>query len=388
MTDTYLKKSIDRSGEKPQFDAEAKALLADKNILARIIKETVIEAKEMTYDEIYQSIGNDIKISAEPVEPDDITETLNTENIIHNEGKVTFDIKFNLYLKSTNETIKLIIDVEAQKDFNPGYELVPRGLFYCARMLSSQLDSEFTTDNYDNIKKVYSIWICMNPPKGAENSIFSYDIKENQLYGNKTEKFRSDILSTVMVCLPKTRKKEKALVNMLKVLFDGSINVAERENILETEYDLKMSREGKEHLVKMCNLSDWIEEQAIEKGIKKGIEQGREEGIEQGREEGREQGREEGRKQGREEGREQGREEGREEGREQGREEGRKQGREEGREKTIITLYTLYLEGYIDEKVMIEKAGMEKEEFYEKLDKLEKENKIEINRMPIKGQSR
>ena len=155
-----------------------------------------------------------------------------------------------------------------------------------------------------------------------------------------------------MVCLPKTRKKEKALVNMLKVLFDGSINVAERENILETEYDLKMSREGKEHLVKMCNLSDWIEEQAIEKGIKKGIEQGREEG------------------------------------REQGREEGRKQGREEGREKTIITLYTLYLEGYIDEKVMIEKAGMEKEEFYEKLDKLEKENKIEIKRMPIKGQSR
>ena len=135
---------------------------------------------------------------------------------------------------------------------------------------------------------------------------------------------------------------------MLKVLFDGSINVAERENILETEYDLKMSREGKEHLVKMCNLSDWIEEQAIEKGIKKGIEQGREEGREQGREEGR----------------------------------------EEEREKTIITLYTLYLEGYIDEKVMIEKAGMEKEEFYEKLDKLEKENKIEIKRMQIKGQSR
>ena len=220
-------------------------------------------------------------------------------------------------------------------------------------------------------KKEMSIWwdiaIIRNDIKKSAEQIESDDG-----IGTLTCRIRSDILSTVMVCLPKTRKKEKALVNMLKVLFDGSINVAERENILETEYDLKMSREGKEHLVKMCNLSDWIEEQAIEKGIKKGIEQGREEGIEQGREEGRE----EGRKQGREE------------GREQGREEGREQGREEGREKTIITLYTLYLEGYIDEKVMIEKAGMEKEEFYEKLDKLEKENKIEINRMPIKGQSR
>lgn len=200
-------------------------------------------------------------------------------------------------------------------------------------------------------KKEMSIWwdiaIIRNDIKKSAEQIESDDG-----IGTLTCRIRSDILSTVMVCLPKTRKKEKALVNMLKVLFDGSINVAERENILETEYDLKMSREGKEHLVKMCNLSDWIEEQAIEKGIKKGIEQGREEGIEQGREEERE------------------------------------QGREEGREKTIITLYTLYLEGYIDEKVMIEKAGMEKEEFYEKLDKLEKENKIEINRMPIKGQSR
>ena len=208
-------------------------------------------------------------------------------------------------------------------------------------------------------KKEMSIWwdiaIIRNDIKKSAEQIESDDG-----IGTLTCRIRSDILSTVMVCLPKTRKKEKALVNMLKVLFDGSINVAERENILETEYDLKMSREGKEHLVKMCNLSDWIEEQAIEKGIKKGIEQGREEGRKQGREEGRE----------------------------QGREEGREQGREEGREKTIITLYTLYLEGYIDEKVMIEKAGMEKEEFYEKLDKLEKENKIEINRMPIKGQSR
>ena len=196
-------------------------------------------------------------------------------------------------------------------------------------------------------KKEMSIWwdiaIIRNDIKKSAEQIESDDG-----IGTLTCRIRSDILSTVMVCLPKTRKKEKALVNMLKVLFDGSINVAERENILETEYDLKMSREGKEHLVKMCNLSDWIEEQAIEKGIKKGIEQGREEGRKQGREEGREQ----------------------------------------GREKTIITLYTLYLEGYIDEKVMIEKAGMEKEEFYEKLDKLEKENKIEINRMPIKGQSR
>lgn len=49
------------------------------------------------------------------------------------------------------------MNVEAQKDYHPGYDLVTRGIFYVARMISAQMDVEFTADDYDGIKKVYSI---------------------------------------------------------------------------------------------------------------------------------------------------------------------------------------------------------------------------------------
>ena len=49
-----------------------------------------------------------------------------------------------------------------------------RGIYYCSRMISGQYETAFTNSHYENIKKVYSIWICMNPPKNRENSITRY----------------------------------------------------------------------------------------------------------------------------------------------------------------------------------------------------------------------
>ena len=57
--------------------------------------------------------------------------------------------------------IALIINVEAQNDFYPGYPLIKRGIYYCCRMISSQYGREFTGPHYEKIKKVYSIWICI-----------------------------------------------------------------------------------------------------------------------------------------------------------------------------------------------------------------------------------
>ena len=54
-------------------------------------------------------------------------------------------------------------------------------------MISSQYGVEFTESHYDKIKKVYSTWICMNPPENRKNTINRYSIKEEQLAGNVTE---------------------------------------------------------------------------------------------------------------------------------------------------------------------------------------------------------
>ena len=84
---------------------------------------------------------------------------MNTENTVPNEGKIAFDIRFYAWHPDRKSQCKIIVDVEAQKQKPGGYDIVTRGIFYNARQLSAQLDTEFEIPHYNKIKKVYSIWI-------------------------------------------------------------------------------------------------------------------------------------------------------------------------------------------------------------------------------------
>lgn len=135
------------------------------------------------------------QIAEEAVNPDEeiydsgeqIRGVKNEDSTIQ-EGTITYDIRFLAIVPGTGETIRLMINVEAQNDFYPGYPIIKRALYYCSRMISSQYGSEFTETHYENIKKVYSIWICSNPPKKRENTITRYFIQEEDLVGKVSER--------------------------------------------------------------------------------------------------------------------------------------------------------------------------------------------------------
>ena len=119
-----------------------------------------------------------------PVLPDEdgtIINGMDAEDKSVHEGTVTFDIRLRAIVLSFREPIALIINVEAQDKFYPGYPLIKRGIYYCCRMISSQYGREFTDSHYEKIKKVYSIWICVNPPKNRENTITRYRPVEEHL---------------------------------------------------------------------------------------------------------------------------------------------------------------------------------------------------------------
>lgn len=160
---------------KSQYDAQCKRVLANKVILAWILKYTVKEFRSMSIRQIKKCIRNDILISKVSVEPGK-TNVPEPEKIIGEaeedkvpgKGGIYFDIRFSVYLPKKNEKIKMLINVEAQKDFHPGYAVPSRGVFYAARMISAQKGTEFSGSDYDGIRKVYSIWICMNAPVTSE----------------------------------------------------------------------------------------------------------------------------------------------------------------------------------------------------------------------------
>lgn len=255
-----------------KYDTEAKKLLSNKEILSRILKYSVDEFKDFSISEIIDSIEGEPVISKINVRPghspENITGISNTDKEI-NEGEITFDIIFHVITPDKTCT-KIIINIEAQNQYSPGYDLVTRGIFYCARMLSSQLDKEFNNSNYGDIKKVYSIWICKDVPNYASHTITEYKITPHNLWGNFNRNVRYDLLSVVMIRLGESNKYENPLIKLLNTILSEKLTVTQKQEILEKDFAINRNFDRNGGLNIMCNLSAGIEEKAMQKGIQKG----------------------------------------------------------------------------------------------------------------------
>ena len=192
---------------------------------------------------------------------------MNTESKIPNEGEMSFDVRCYAITKG-KQRVKLIINVEAQKSYYLTYPWILRALFYCARMVSEQKDTEFRHDEYGDLKKVYSIWLFMESPEYAAHTISSYTITHNNLHGEYVEKERYDLMNVIAVRLAVNGNLEggSELHQMLETLFSSKMTVQEKEERLEKEFGMRITEEVRKGADSMCNYSDFVEGQGIKKG--------------------------------------------------------------------------------------------------------------------------
>lgn len=272
--ESTLAKMISTAGEKAAYDNACKRLRANKIILAWIMKSCLEEYRDCGISEIASKyIEGEAQISEAAVYPDEEAESLqitglNTEDSTINEGIVTYDIRFRAIVPGTGERISLIINVEAQNDFYPGYPIVKRNLYYCCRLVSSQYGTEFTNSHYEKIKKVYSIFICMNPPNYRKNTINQYSIQEENLIGEFGENVEYyDLLTGIIICLGDVEDEMTGILKLLEVLLSSERSPKEKREILQEEFNIKMTQELEREVSEMCNLSEGVEQKGIAKGI-------------------------------------------------------------------------------------------------------------------------
>ena len=276
IEDTFMKNN------KATYDAAAKGFLSNKIILAWLLKYCVSEFKNYGISEIAEKyIGNDVEVGIIPIEPDKTNAVKKilpegTEYRTVTEGTTFFDIRFSAYAPDNGEMIKLIINVEAQKKNDPEYHLTKRGIFHCARLLSSQYSVEFEEPHFDKIKKVYSIWLTFTSPQPT-GGITQYKMKEHHIVGNiSNEKKYYDLLQVIMVYVGSNGKKiENRLLKMLHLLFRKKENAINKKQQLRDEFDIELNTKMVEELNIMCNLGEGLFEDGVAEGIAKGIEEGK-----------------------------------------------------------------------------------------------------------------
>ena len=133
-------------------------------------------------------------------------------------------------------------------------------------MISSQKERDFSNSNYNDIKRVYSIWVCMNMP---ENSLEHIHLVKDSIVNSHAWKGKMDLVNIVMIGLseelPKHEEKYE-LHRLLGALLSQDLTVNEKLDIIGNEYAIPMEKDFREDVSIMCNLSQKIKETGIEMG--------------------------------------------------------------------------------------------------------------------------
>ena len=269
--DTEIKNAVSATDQDAQYDDKAKRLLGNKIILAHILVKTVDEFKGMNPKDVVSYIEGEPFISVVPVEPG-LTNVekeengqrivgMNTENAEINEGLIRFDIIF--YVRMKDGISQVIVNVEGQKDEPTSYHILNRAVFYVSRLVSSQKERDFVKTNYNDIRRVFSIWVCMGMD---ENSMAYVHLAKDDLLGSYPWKGRLDLLNIVLIGianeLPEHDEKYE-LHRLLSTLLSMELTVDEKLGIMETEYSIHADEKIREDVSAMCNLSQGIKDNTL-----------------------------------------------------------------------------------------------------------------------------
>ena len=259
---TLLAHLISEADVNSELDNSCKKLLSHKHILAWILKYAVTEFTEHSVEAIAHKyiLEDTIQIATTPAKQlqDVQVSGLNPECKPFKKAKNTYDLLFRVYLPGSQKTVNMLINIEAQGNFYPRYPLLKRGIFYVCRLISSQIGGISDHADYSKLQKVYSIWICTNPPRKRSHSITKYCFTEQNILGRaRALRKNYDLLSP-------------------------TLSAEQKQDILENRFKLPINTEMKEDMNYMCNISKSIKIEALKEGFYKGINQGRAEGVSQG----------------------------------------------------------------------------------------------------------
>ncbi len=264
--DTIIKDTL--SQHKIMLDQNCKLMISHEEMLSRIIKEFVEEAKHLSIEEIIKIVQDEHRF-----------QRLNNENTIPGYGTVRFDFFGCIDLPQLDHTIKRIyLNVEIQNDAYPKYSLITRGDAYLSRIQTTQWGKEYNDQNYDGMKKVYLIWILPQAAKKRDGQVSICKTDEKK-HLEKLESY--DKREQIVIYLDKehdTNKKYQEYDEVLTPLVVFLNNILDYQGKIRImkEYGFK---EIEKEVREVCDYANILEKEYLNKGIGIGVEKGIEQGT-------------------------------------------------------------------------------------------------------------
>ena len=283
---TAIASVIEKNEIGKAYDEYCKKILCNKQILSYIIKECIREFADIPLQEIPHYIESNPEFD---VIVNDSIQGKNLEDESISGALIKYDILFEVSLprkkgRNEHELIRVFVNLEAQNKDNPGYPLLSRAVYYCSRLLAKQKNAPdgFQHSKFDKIKKVYSIWICIQHAKEKDNVMNTYSMHEicrKRKWEAPKEEY--DLMNAIMIYPGKDYPSTKAFeenhdfMEMLSILFIAKWKAEDKKARLKEKYGIIMTQEIEREVDYMCNLSQGIREEGLTEGLEKGVAKGR-----------------------------------------------------------------------------------------------------------------
>ena len=203
------------------YDKRCKRVLSNKMLLAHLLKATMREYHDIDPEVICRRY-----IEGTPgveSDADYIVGLRNERDDPHREPNF-FDILFYALLPNSEQTIPIIINVEAQERFSLEHPPQKRASFYATCISADQKDTIFAHNDYESLRKVCSIWICTHPPKEYGNGIARYAFKQENLLGQCPE-IPIDTIEIVFVYLAGSHYEDyTGIISLLDACLSRNFN--------------------------------------------------------------------------------------------------------------------------------------------------------------------
>ena len=234
------------------YDAACKRMLSEKVVLSRILHDWVDGFDSVTPEEIERTCfeGN-ARIGEEPVERDEHASyervrQLNVEDSTVGEGENSFDVRFTARNPGmdANDVSLVEVDVEAQNQFDPKYPITKRGTYYAGRMLSMQGSDVVANSHYERLRKVISVWVCVNVPEDKTKTVTRFSLEQENLEGGAVFKRGSyDLVDVIVVCLGGEAKSAQGTLGLLGTLFARDMSVSDKLARIRDDFGIALTRE-------------------------------------------------------------------------------------------------------------------------------------------------